>query len=502
MDLRRAFFLYKLIAKNQRCQVRRHPMFEKNVIMKIVSYFIVAFWAVYLMVLGVSFHSFFKDSSLEAFDWIDGGLVWFLILDFFSRFMMQDTPAQNVKQYKLLNIPNHFLLHVFLLRIGMQFYNLFWAFFFIPFGILSVPQFYGVEGLVGFWLGWWLLFVLNSYWYLFWRTLMNRNMLWGVCPFLLYLLCLYLGIFYDTENQWLFEGSIYLMRGFCQWSTWCWLLLIVGIIVMYIANFYLQKVAVYMEISKVEHIGVVKTRNMKFLDRYGVVGEYMKLEIKSMMRNLVIRKLYINGGLCMLMLCGLFSFSGIYDELPFMRVFICVYCFSCLGVMTLTTIMCAEGNYLDGLMVHKETVFSLLKAKYYFQCTVLLVPVLFSLMPIVEGKMPVLTMLACAFFTSGIVFPFIFQLAVYNDSSIHLNKKLTRSGRNTKVQMLMSAAAMFLPMLIMYVLVEVFGETCAAIVMLSMGVIGTILHPLWLKNIYQRFMKRRYQNMDGFRNSR
>ena len=124
MDLRRAFFLYKLIAKNQRCQVRRHPMFEKNVIMKIVSYFIVAFWAVYLMVLGVSFHSFFKDSSLEAFDWIDGGLVWFLILDFFSRFMMQDTPAQNVKQYKLLNIPNHFLLHVFLLRIGMQFYNL------------------------------------------------------------------------------------------------------------------------------------------------------------------------------------------------------------------------------------------------------------------------------------------------------------------------------------------------------------------------------------------
>jgi hypothetical protein len=242
---------------------------------------------------------------------------------------------------------------------------------------------------------------------------MNRNMLWGVCPFLLYLLCLYLGIFYDTENQWLFEGSIYLMRGFCQWNAWCWLLLIVGIIVMYTANFYLQKVAVYMEISKVEHIGVVKTRNMKFLDRYGVVGEYMKLEIKSMMRNLVIRKLYINGGLCMLMLCGLFSFSGIYDELPFMRVFICVYCFSCLGVMTLTTIMCAEGNYLDGLMVHKETVFSLLKAKYYFQCAVLLVPVLFSLMPIVEGKMPVLTMLACAFFTSGIVFPFIFQLAVY-----------------------------------------------------------------------------------------
>ena len=91
---------------------------------------------------------------------------------------------------------------------------------------------------------------------------------------------------------------------------------------------------------------------------------------------------------------------------------------------------------------------------------------------------------------------------MYNDVTIHLNEKLTKSGRDTKVQMLMSGAALFLPMLLMYTLVECFNEDVAAIAMIAIGLIGTLLHPLWLNHIYKRFMKRRYQNMDGFRNSR
>jgi len=123
-------------------------------------------------------------------------------------------------------------------------------------------------------------------------------------------------------------------------------------------------------------------------------------------------------------------------------------------------------------------------------------------MPIIEGKITWVMALGCLFFTSGAVFPFLFQLAVYNDSTIHLNEKLTRAGRDTKVQMLMSGAALFLPMLVMYALVQCFNDDIAALSMLIIGLVGTILHPLWLRNIYHRFMRRRYQNMDGFRNSR
>ena len=502
MDFSRAHLLYKQISHHQRLQTRRHPMFEKNMAMKIFGYFFIAFWAVYLVVLGVSCYSLFDGTALEAFDWVDGGMIWFLILDFLSRFAMQETPAQNIKQYKLQNSPTGFLLHTFLCRMGLQAYNLFWTFFFVPFGLLAIPQFYGVVGFIGFIVGWWLMFVLNSYWYLLWRTLLNRNYLSLCVPLVIYALLIYLGIFFDEDHQWLFQGTIHLMRGFCQWNPLCWLFFAALVTPLYLINYRLQKTAIYVEIAKTEEVKMVKTNNMKFLDKFGIIGEYLKLELKSTVRNLVVRKQFITGSLCMLMLCGLFSFSDVYDDFPFMRVFICVYCFTCLGVMTLTTIMCAEGNYIDGLMVRKETVLSLLKAKYYFQCMILIVPSLFSLMPIIQGKITPMTALGCLLFTTGAVFPFIFQLAVYNDSTIHLNEKLTKSGRDTKVQMLMSGAALFLPMLVMYALVQCFNDEVAAISMITIGLTGTVLHPWWLRNIYERFMKRRYENMDGFRNSR
>ena len=463
MELSRIQLLYKLVSHNQRLQARRHPMFEKKLAMKILSYIFIAFWAVYLVMLGFTAYSYFEGSALEAFDWIDGGMIWFLIIDFLSRFSMQETPAQNIKQYKLHNIPTGFLLHTFLLRMGMQPYNLFWAFFFVPFGLRAIPQFYGIMGFVGFIMGWWLMYVLNSYWYLFWRTLLNRNFFFVIIPLLTYAALAYFGIFFDEENQWLFEGTIRLMRGFCQWNPLCWLFFVVLVVPLYIVNFRLQKVAIYVEIAKTEVVKQFKTHNMTFLDRFGVIGEYLKLEMKSTVRNLVVRKQFITGSLCMLMLCGLFSFSDIYDDWPFMQVFICMYCFTCFGVMTLTTVMCVEGNYIDGLMVRRETVLSLLKAKYYYQCLMLIVPLLFSLMPIMEGKITWLTALGC---------------------------------------LLMAGGALFLPMLIMYALVQCFNDHVAACSMITIGLIGMLLHPLWLRNIYKRFMKRRYDNMDGFRNSR
>ena len=246
----------------------------------------------------------------------------------------------------------------------------------------------------------------------------------------------------------------------------------------------------------------VKTNEMSFLNRFGVVGEYVKLEIKSTIRNKVIRKQFLFGVIYMLLFSVLFAFTDIYYGVPFMKCFICMYCFACLGVMTLTNVMCMEGNYMDGLMSRKESVLSLLKAKYLFNSLLTLLPLIFAIMPVIEGKVTFVELLGCMFFTTGVVYPFLFQLAVYNNTTIHLNEKLTKSGRSTKMQTLFSSLALFVPMLVMFLLITFLSEDIAGFVMFVIGLIGTIIHPLWLRNIYNRFMKRRYTNMSGFRDTR
>lgn len=510
MNFQRARLLYRLISHNQRLQERRHPMFEKNMAMKVFGYIFVAFWALYFITFGVSFFYIFDGGPLEAFDMVDGGLIIFLTLDFLTRFGMQETPAQDIKPYKLLPIPQNFLLNVFLVRMGLRAYNLFWFFFFVPFGILAIPQFYGLWGLVGYLLGIWLVFVLNSYWYLLWRTFINRNMLAFIPPVLLYAAGIYFGLVDDEytrqilgENhlQPLFYGCLYLMRWFAQWDIRGVLTVFAAILPLFFANRYFQGKSIYFEISKAEVVKNVKSNQMTWLDKFGEIGEYLKLEIKSTQRNAAIRKQFVTGVICMTLFCSIFAFTDIYDN-DFMRIYICTYCFACLGVMTLTMVMCPEGNYIDGLMARKESVLSLLKAKYYFNFIMLLVPLIFSLMPVFKGKLTVVDVLGCMFFTSGVVFPFLFQLAVYNDNTVHLNAKLTKSGTSTKAQMIFSLAGLFVPMIVMYTLMACFTEDIAAWCMFVIGVVGTALHPWWLRNVYNRFMARRYKNMDGFRNSR
>ena len=247
---------------------------------------------------------------------------------------------------------------------------------------------------------------------------------------------------------------------------------------------------------------VVLQRIDGILDRFGEVGEYMKLEIKSALRNSVVRKQFLMGIFYMLLLSAMFAFSDVYDSSPFWKVFICVYSFSCLGVMTLTNVMCSEGNYIDGLMSRKESVLSILRAKYYFNVIMMVIPLIFMMMPVSEGKVSAVMVFGCLFFSAGVVFACLFQLAVYNNTTIHLNDKLTRSGRGTRMQMLISMVSMFAPMLVMMVLINLFSEQTASLVLLIIGAAGTLLHPLWLRNIYKRFMKRRYENMAGFRESR
>lgn len=502
MDFNRAKLLYRLISRNQRLADRRHPMFERNMVMKVFIYIFVAAWAVYLFCLGIIFFFIFKDSNLDAYDWINGGMVYFLAIDFFLRFGLQETPAQDVRPYKLLNIPTNFLLNVFLLRLGLRAYNAFWFFFLVPFAFLAVPPLFGFSGFIGFLLGWWLMFVFNSYWYLIWRTFINQRVYTVVIPILVYVALIYFGIFFDEHSQWLFYATLHLGREFIELNPLSFVLVFAAIVLMFFLNRKIQLHYVYKEISKDDKVKKVKSQEMKFLNRFGEIGEYIKLEIKSTVRNQVVRKQFLFGAFYMFMLCALFAFSDVYDDSPFMKIFICIYCFACLGTMTLTNIMCMEGNYMDGLMSRKESVFSLLKAKYYFNCMMMIFPLCSVIMPIVEDKLTVVTALGCMFFSTGVIFPFLFQLAVYNNNTIHLNEKLTRSGRSTKAQMIFSSVALFVPMGFMYMLMLILSESVASIVMLVIGVAGTFLHSVWLRHIYRRFMKRRYVNMAGFRDSR
>ena len=173
------------------------------------------------------------------------------------------------------------------------------------------------------------------------------------------------------------------------------------------------------------------------------------------------------------------------------------------GVVNLTKIMCPEGNYIDLLMVYEENILTLLRAKYYYYCAVLVLPLLIMLVPVITGKFSILMLLAYLLTTTGPIYCLLFQMAVYNQQSLPLNDKIMgKNQMENKWQLIVSLMTMFVPVILVLILQAIFDTNTAYWIMLVIGAAMTATESYWMRNIYNRMMKRRYQNLEGFHSTR
>jgi hypothetical protein len=272
--------------------------------------------------------------------------------------------------------------------------------------------------------------------------------------------------------------------------------------ILFAINRHLQMHLIYDEIAKTEKTNLKHVSEFQSLNRFGQIGEYLKLEIKSTMRNKAIRGRFIQGVVFITFFSLAIAFLDIYRS-SFERNFFCLYTFVFFGAVNLTKVMCPEGNYIDLLMVHEENILKLLRAKYYYYCAILLLPVLIMLPPVIMGQFSILMILAYLFTATGPVYLLLFQLAVYNKQTLPLNDKLTgKNQMENKWQGIASMIAMFLPVIEVFILQAIFDTNTAYIILTVIGVAITLAEPLWMRNIYRRMMLRRYDNLEGFHATR
>ena len=166
--------------------------------------------------------------------------------------------------------------------------------------------------------------------------------------------------------------------------------------------------------------------------------------------------------------------------------------------------MCYEGNYIDCLMVHKENIISLLKAKYFLYTFLLILPLLLMIPTVVMGKCTLLMLISIMFLVGGPIHACFLYLAIINKQTIPLNTKFIGKGttENNFIQVVVELAAFLLPLILLNILPVLLGETLGALVLLCMGLCFIVTYPIWIRDIYKRMMKRRYENLESFHATR
>jgi hypothetical protein len=472
------------------------------------------FWILGLMVIGyliffaVIFAMIANDSSsTTALELIFGMMPFVLLIDFLVRFMAQQTPAQLVKPYILLPIPKNVCIDSFVLTSLFSTGNLVWFAMLIPYALMSVVFSYGFWAAIGMLVCYYLFILANSQWYSIVRTLITNSMRWWILPICVYaLMALPVIIKGGSEKGWDSFFDFYSSIGTAieQGSILPYLIALVLLLVLAFVNRHLQIINVWREISRVEKTTHLKSvSRFAFLDQYGEIGQYIQLEIKTIMRNKNPRKGFIFATAIVLMFSLLISFTTAYDG-QFMTNFWCIYNYAIYGAMMILKVMCNEGNYIDCLMVRRENILKLLRAKYIFYSVLLFLPFLLMLPTVFSGKWSILMLVSYGVFTAGFQYFLLFQMAVYNKQTVPLNTKfLSKNGmENNYYQLLVEMAAFFLPLPLIMLMQAVLGNTVAYLTMLVIGIAFIATSPMWMRNIYTRMMKRKYILLEGFRASR
>ena len=495
--------LYKTIKRNQELAAKRNPAFDTNRFAKFMMYFMLVYWAAIFLFFGVMLPFLFEEvvPNMEPYHIMNQGFIYVLLADFLIRFVGQPSVGQELKPYLLMPVRKNKLIATLLVRSGLDGFNLIWFFVYVPFAFLTVIRFYGFGGMFFYLLGIWLLMVMNNYWYLLCRMLMGESARWYLLPVGFYLL---LG-----AAEFLPDGlpvsrfTMDLGEGFIMGNPLSFLFVLAAIGVLFFLNLKLQNKLIYDEISRVKDTKMKRVSEYKFLDKYGEVGEYLRLELKLITRNKTVKSQFLLGFFVMMAFSLVLAFTDVYDEVESMISFICLYNYSILPLITLGQVMSFEGNYIDGLMSRKESIYNLLRAKYYLTFFIIVIPFLFMLFPVAKGKITLLMAFSYLVFIAGFVFFMLLQLAVYNTRTLPLNTTLMRSNKSAStMQNIISGCAFGLPLCIIALLYALCSETTAQVIIIVIGVGFMATHNLWIKNIYNRFMKRRYANMEAFRATR
>ena len=488
--------LYRIISRNTRLSYRRSPLLTQGQVAKVLMVISGIIFVGYLVLFGVLLGSA-VDSQEGAMMVAFMPIV--MIIDFFLRFMVQQTPLMQVKPYILLPISRYSVIEHFLVSSLNSVYNWLWLFLFVPYGIFALIKGCAVSEVIIVVLVCELLIMLNSQIYLMMRTLIARSLLWWLLAVVIYALP-----FLPYLIDWGKEGIERMFELITAFGGTVWMLLVVLLLIvgMLAINRRMQFAFVYEELARQEKTTLRRVWKLSFLDRFGQLGEYLKLEVKSVMRNKTVRSRFIMSLAFIVFFNLLIAFSSVYDG-QFNKNFWCFYCFSLYSATSLTKVMGPEGNYIDLLMSHRENILRLLQAKYIFQSFMLLVPLILQIPAVITGKFSLLMLLAYMLLVSGMVHCIIFQVAVYNKETLPLNMKLTgKNNLEVGMQLVFELAAMFVPLIFAIILVSLLPETIAFIIIAAVGLVLTLATPWWMRNIYHRMMARKYNNLEGFHATR
>jgi len=282
-----------------------------------------------------------------------------------------------------------------------------------------------------------------------------------------------------------------------------WFGLIALLITFWIINRKQMRSDIYRELQGEKVNKIRSFSKLSFLGQFGEIGEFIQLEIRLILRAKRLKKIWITL-VYFLFMFVLFLYKSknslLSETQPFTAILFGIMVVDFLGIGLGPYIFPAESSFFDGLMTRKSSIYIMLKAKYFLYSFFAMFMTFLLLIPVFQGKLSLLFLIANFFYVIGPIYFTIFWGSVYNKTyfDIFSSGWMNWQGQSGSM-MIISMITLFVPIALVYMIFSFLGKDVGYWFMLITGIAFTLTSQHWLHWTYNRFMKRRHQNMEGFR---
>jgi hypothetical protein len=292
----------------------RSASFKMNMALKILMIIGAFFMLLYALGLGVGAYYIIEELvDPDPFKIINKFLIFYFIGDLVFRYFLQKMPIVNIKPLLYLPLKKDQVVRFGINKTMVSFFNIWHAFFFIPFSIVLLVEGHDFINVLGWHLAMLALVYCNNFINIF---INNKDFaFYAVLGVVLASMALmYYGVFDITQ----YTAPVF--TAFYKYPYLASIPLGLAVVLYKMAFTYFRK-NFYLDAGLAKKIDVAETDNMAWLDRFGSVATFLKNDIKLIKRNKRSKMTVFMS--FVFLFYGLLFFTGAIEtyEGPFWRVF-------------------------------------------------------------------------------------------------------------------------------------------------------------------------------------
>lgn len=494
--------LQKELQKHQWKAFTRHSMFERNMGVKIFMFIIFGFLGLQLLSLGFFLEKILLDvgpytHAIDTFNYIISPLFLF---DFTIKYTLKQSNSMQIAPYLTLPVKRNKLFNFLLVKEFTNVWNLYFLFLIVPFAFKTITPYSGFLSALLYILFFYLTCVSISLLVNIAHNLQRKS---GWFYALSYMIVAGLFAIYMFTNHYIGDYTVRFGEWIINKNPFVWLILLLVMAGLWKLNQRFMREEVYRELQGKKVKEATNFTNISFLDKLGEKGDFIQMEIKMIFRSKRLKQqMYMLAFFFIFYVSMLLSSETPFHGNYFSQLFFTIFLLGFMGLIMGQYIFTTESSFFDGLMARKHSLLNMLTAKYIFYFSISLFMVLVFMIFVFMGKLDFLFLISTFFYTVGVIYFLMFQNAVYNKSYFDLFDGGAMNWKGTSGNMLVvTLLGMFVPIFLISIIVIFFNMTVACYFMLITGFIFTVTTKYWLRWTYQRFLKRKYLNMEGFRSN-